>query len=89
MAANATQPHTEVQSTPDVLLNENRLEKILQFQNSFLSGRELHSVLCISSDRLIRIPHSCMSAVAYNSFPLDEVILSGVSGQASHNNIAT
>lgn len=86
---NTTQPHTGVQCTPDVLLNQNRLRWILQFQNSFLSDRELHSVLCISPDRLIRIPHSRMSSVADNSFPLEEAILSGASGQASDNNTVT
>lgn len=81
--------YTRAQSIPDVLLNQKRLQWILQFQNSFLSGGELHSVLCISPDRLILIPHSCMSSVADNSFPLEEVILAGASGQASDNGTAT
>lgn len=73
---------------PDVLLNQNWLQRILQFQNSFPLDRELHSLLCISPDRPICIPHSCTSSAADNGFPLEEVILSGVSGQAPDNNTA-
>lgn len=79
--------HTE--SIPDVLFNQNRLQWILQFQNSFLLDGEFVRVPCISPDRLIRIPWSCMPLVADNSFPLEGVILSGASGQASDNNMAT
>ena len=85
---NTTQPHKS-NSIPDVLLNQSRLQWILQFQNSFLWDRELHSVLSISPDRLIRSAHRRMSLAADNSFPLEGVILSGASGQATDNNMAT